>query len=166
MSAKRSAQIAGTMAMALAVVVFLPRLFATQQPVAFNHKKHVDLKMPCASCHSGATGDERAGIPSSAICSLCHAREKETPESPAELLAFLEAGHEIPWVQVYRVPDYVNFSHRRHTLLGGLECATCHGDIAESTRPIARQDMQVKMARCLDCHLERKVTTDCMACHR
>jgi len=136
------------------------------QPVAFPHDVHVSLNMPCAGCHTGVREREHAGIPKTSVCALCHVPGRSSPSTPPELAAYLKAGREIPWRQVYRTPGHVKFSHRRHVVLGKLECAVCHGEVGQAPGPVTHQWRSVTMASCVACHRERQVTTDCLACHR
>ena len=52
-----------------------------------------------------------------------------------KLAQYAERKAEIRWVRLYRVPDHSFFSHRRHVVLGKLECKTCHGAIEASDVP-------------------------------
>ncbi len=136
-----------------------------QQPLAFNHKKHVDGGLECSACHAGiADGTARARLPELDVCLNCHGSEDNPKTKP--LRDFAAAGKPVPWKQVYHVPEHVYFSHRRHVASAKLECAVCHGDMAAREAPVTRQTVPIRMERCVECHRERNVTTDCMACHR
>jgi hypothetical protein len=123
--------------------------------------------MECTDCHQYALTHARATIPNIEVCELCHSGEPLT-ESPEEarLLEFIEAGEKVPWRKVYRLEDHVYFSHRRHTALAGLDCAVCHGEVGERTEPVGKPAKEISMDRCIECHRENEVTTDCMMCHR
>ena len=41
-----------------------------------------------------------------------------------------EAKKPIEWVQIHRLPEYVQFRHNRH-VAAGVECQTCHGAVQE-----------------------------------
>ncbi len=77
----------------------------------------------------------------------------------------LSVEEEIPWKRLYRVPPDVYFSHRRHVVLGEIECQTCHGDIGKSSMPPSRP-LKISMKKCLKCHERRNVNNDCISCHR
>jgi len=141
---------------------------AVDQPIPYNHKKHVkDLELDCTECHRYAKTMARATIPNIEVCSTCHSDEPLT-DSPAEkvLLDYIKKGEKIPWRKVYRVPSHVYFSHRRHTVLAGLPCERCHGDVGSRTQPVEKQLVPIKMKRCLECHEKKGVDTDCTRCHR
>ena len=136
------------------------------QPVAFNHKRHVDWGISCDGCHAGAKDAAKATIPGVSVCALCHQPGQSEPKTPQTLADYIQEGREIPWRKVYQAPPHVRFSHKRHVELGRLECRSCHGDVASMERPVGRQAVPLHMERCMDCHRREKVTTDCMACHR
>src|SRR5207249_4614485 len=58
------------------------------------------------------------------------------------------------------------FRHMRHIKALGTgpeSCANCHGEVAK--QPRLYQVPTLKMGWCIRCHVERKVTRDCTACH-
>ncbi|MFQ5752840.1 MAG: cytochrome c3 family protein [bacterium] len=137
------------------------------QPIAYNHNLHVEENgMACLDCHLYAEKNARASIPNIKVCLDCH--EEAISESAAEktLVDFITKNQKIPWRQIYSVPDYAYFSHRRHVKLGKLECKVCHGDVEKLTKPISEPYIEIKMKWCMDCHEEKKVSNDCYACHR
>lgn len=141
-----------------------------QPPIPFSHKTHLVAGLTCATCHAQAETEAVAGIPSVTDCLDCHtAVGVQTPtlgRVGPQLEQMAARGEEIPWKQVYRVPGHVYFSHRRHVTLAQLDCALCHGDLSQVTAPVVRQAAPLTMGRCLECHRQRQVTTDCLACHR
>jgi hypothetical protein len=141
------------------------------QPIPFNHRLHVANEIECVHCHEGVLTAARAGLPRVEVCMECH--EADITENPAAM-AHVElvrrharAGTEIPWQKLYALPAHVYYSHRRHVAIAGLECAGCHGDIAEAATPppgpVART---LAMGTCMDCHEARGVENDCAWCHR
>lgn len=158
----------------LAAALFLGGVFATlaahqagfkRQPIAYNHKKHIDAGLDCPLCHTGiAEGRERARLPARDVCMGCHESD-DNPKTQA-IRDFAAREEAIPWRQVYELPDHVYFSHRRHVSSGGLDCAECHGDMKTREKPVTRQAVSISMTRCVACHRARGVTTDCLACHR
>ncbi len=161
--------------MAAAVIVasvFVRRFTSAKQiiaqPLAFNHKVHIETaSLNCKDCHLNVEKMAVATIPSIEVCQTCH-NDEPISKSPVEkeVLGYVAEKKEIPWIQVYSVPDHVYFSHRRHVTLGGLECSTCHGNIAASTAPVSFQTMPVTMETCINCHRQNKISTDCLACHK
>ena len=152
-------------ALAAAAVAAYAIVFpAVRQPAPYNHKKHLDMNMPCVACHNGALLSVHATLPHTAICMNCHSKSKEEIFKPIQ--AFAQKPGEIPWVRVTRVPDYVYFSHRRHTSIGQLKCQTCHGPIEQQTTALVRPLVSISMSWCIACHREMHAATDCDACHR
>jgi len=139
-----------------------------EQPIAYNHQIHVETaELACVDCHVSVETGVRATIPSTELCSGCHADEPigESAEE-AKLLTYVADGAEVPWAKVYEVPDHVYFSHRRHVTGGELECQECHGKVSSFTSAISAPFLAVTMENCMDCHRERNVTNDCLSCHR
>jgi hypothetical protein len=137
----------------------------TEQPIPFNHKKHLEQGLECDSCHRYFKTQTFAGMPDIATCLQCH--QEAVTKSPEEekIRQFARKGEEIPWKHVYKEPDYVFYSHRRHAILGKISCQTCHGNIGNSERPPSRPYAAMTMRWCMACHTQRKVTNDCIACH-
>ena len=164
-----------------------------QQPIAFNHKKHTQRHVACEVCHPLYKNHPRAGVPGVKLCIRCHEEVIHRMPEKDKIQKYREAGKEIPWQRVYRIkPDIygldslfygipnrvlghvyggknpINFSHRRHTAIGKIECRECHGDVANMEKPITRLFAEIEMDRCLACHQaqEKKVSVDCADCHR
>lgn len=158
--------------MTVAVAVFgLMAMGPTEveQPVEYPHASHVSLGMECESCHTGAITGVHAGIPPTDTCRLCHRKDHAFPKSPPALIPYLESSEEIPWKQLHRMERHVYFSHNRHVTLAAIECAECHGEVEHMVEPFtatAFENERPGMDRCVDCHLEEQVTTDCHSCHR
>jgi hypothetical protein len=132
------------------------------QPLPFSHKTHVASGIQCLDCHSGANKRERAGLPDAGQCMLCHQSIKTDTPAIVKLKALQEAGDKIEWVRVYKVPDFVFFSHSSH-VNGGVECATCHG--AVERRPVLAKEISTSMTTCMNCHAARGVDNHCHFCH-
>lgn len=140
---------------------------AVPQPIRFNHELHtVTLELDCSTCHEYYATSGHSGLPSLELCATCH--EEAMTESPEEqrLLELLEGDRSEEFRKLFRMPDHVYYSHARHVTVAGIECATCHGDIAESTVPPPTALVHVTMDMCVDCHLARSVTVECTRCHR
>jgi hypothetical protein len=96
-------------------------------------------------------------------------KQSKTAEALAEeakLEKYAEAGEEIPWVRISSLASHVYFSHQRHVVLEEIQCATCHGDIAETVALPDRPAKAFTMDFCMDCHEASQATLDCLACHR
>lgn len=141
---------------------------APDQPVAYSHKTHVSIGIQCLFCHVEATRSEIAGIPSVEKCMGCHRFIESEGDSIQESIDYWERGKAIPWARVNVQPDFVYFSHQPH-ILSGLNCETCHGDVADmdAAKPVIKMDM----GWCIDCHLDQPEEqvdrlVDCLACHK
>jgi c(7)-type cytochrome triheme protein len=158
-------------------VVASHRAAGVQQPLPFNHAKHMKGDWKCANCHPFVDQQAYAGLPRAVDCVDCH--EKEMPKHPdsramrqmTDRLRLLVAEHkDLPWVQVHRTAEYVYFSHRRHVEVAKLDCKVCHGDVAKMTKPFTEPAFPAaetrKMAWCTQCHQRKRASTDCASCHR
>lgn len=137
-----------------------------QQPLAFNHRVHVEeLAFECSDCHLYALTSVRATIPNIDNCADCHEEMQGESAAEAALIEYIAAGEQVPWRKVYRVPEHVYFSHRRHTSIAAIECETCHGPVAELTEPVSRVFRRPTMNDCMDCHEQSGASNDCLHCH-
>jgi len=137
------------------------------QPIAFNHSIHInDVGLECVECHVGVERRARATLPTVEICEACHSEMNGETKAEAFVVAAVENSEEILWNRVYELPDHVYFSHRRHISLGKIECVECHGDIQDLTTPPMIPQIALTMEFCMNCHEEKKVNNDCLACHR
>lgn len=139
---------------------------STSQPIEFSHKKHLDKGLPCSTCHQYFEDHASAGMPEVEVCMMCHTAALTQNQEEEKIREFAGLGKEIKWVRLYRVPDHVYFSHRRHVVLGKLECSTCHGGISESIKPPPEPEFELTMDVCIACHQKMGADTDCYACHR
>ena len=135
------------------------------QPIAFNHKKHVDQGLECDACHKYYKTQSFSGMPDISVCLECH--KEPVTKSPEEekIRQFAKRGEEIPWRRIYGEPDHVFYSHQVHVVLAKIECKTCHGSIAQSEKPPIRPFVDMTMGWCMRCHKEKKVSNDCLTCH-
>jgi hypothetical protein len=92
----------------------------------------------------------------------CHSSIKADSPSIQKLAQFDSQKRDIPWVRVYQIPGYVDFSHKRH-LTAGATCETCHGQVA--TRDALFRETNISMGACMECHRQHKAPIDCTACH-
>jgi hypothetical protein len=136
-----------------------------EQPISFNHKKHLEQGLECDTCHRFYKTQTFSGIPDLNTCLECHKEPVTQSLEEEKIRQFQKKGQEIPWRRIYEEPSHVFFSHRRHVVLGKLQCQTCHGDIGESQKPPSKPWVKMKMKWCIDCHKKNKVTNDCLACH-
>lgn len=139
------------------------------QPIAFNHVVHLESAgMQCVECHRNATTNAYAGIPSKTICLDCHDIDEEQNTNPQKdvLFSFDDLDEDIPWQRVTRTRIDVYFSHRRHVTSGKIDCLECHRDQTTLLTPPRYNRLVMRMGDCLACHEDRRVSTDCLICHR
>lgn len=137
------------------------------QPIQFNHQKHVkDAGLECTVCHELYQTGPRSGLPALETCLGCH---DGTTTGSAEEKKLVELAARTPppgFRKLFRLPDHVYYSHRRHVVVAGLACETCHGGIAATTAPPTRPLVRITMDGCLACHARQGVQTGCTPCHR
>ena len=132
--------------------------------VAFSHKTHAgDNQIGCGVCHPYARHSPTAGLAPASVCMGCHKFVSKEKPDVKTLAAEFTAGRPITWTRMHRVPDHVFFSHERH-LAKGVECKSCHGDVASMT--LDRKVHELQMGFCMDCHRQKQATVDCLACHK
>ena len=108
------------------------------QPIAFNHKKHMDNGLECTACHETYQHSVVAGRPKLATCLLCHETALTQSSEEEKLRQYAQRHEEIPWQRLFKLPPHVRFSHRTHAVTGKVDCHTCHGDIGKTTKPPTR----------------------------
>lgn len=134
------------------------------QPLPFSHKTHVNVAaMKCLDCHAIKDPGFQAGIPKEAVCMGCHVSVKKDSPAIQKLAGFAKAKTPAPWAKIYSVPDYVWFSHAVHVKDAKLECASCHGPVAE--RDVLFKEKPTNMFSCMACHSSRGANNGCDVCH-
>ena len=133
------------------------------QPIPFSHKVHAAVGLECLGCHAMKDPGWMAGYPQEGTCMACHASIKTESPHIQKLADFEKQGKPVPWVKVYRVPDYVYFSHEFHYKEAGIGCESCHGPVAE--REVIVKEKSVSMNACMACHDKHKAPNDCSLCH-
>ncbi len=137
------------------------------QPIAFNHQKHVEeLEIDCDVCHEFYRTSQHSGLPTLATCLGCHEDPQTDLPEEQKVRDLAAAGEDDVFRKLFKMPDHVFYSHRRHVELAEIPCETCHGAIAASTAPPERPLLRVSMDFCLECHDDSDVSPDCTACHR
>ena len=146
--------------------------YQPEQPIAFSHKIHAgDNGIDCNYCHSSARSSKTSGIPSANVCMNCHANiTSGTTTGTAEIQKIYDAiGYDpetrtyiegykqqpIQWVRIHNLPDLAYFNHSQHVTVGKLECQECHGAVEEMD--VVRQDSELTMGWCIQCHRETEV---------
>jgi hypothetical protein len=159
--------IMGTLSFSQMIVVYesieedLP-LEVADQPIPFSHRSHFEADLECLLCHQTSETKERAGLPDINLCMACHIAVIPDHPSILKLKRLQESGEPLQWVRVYRVPDYVYFSHASH-LGADLKCETCHGPVSE--REVLAKEVSTSMTSCMNCHVEGNVSVECYLCH-
>lgn len=140
------------------------------QPIFFSHVIHAgSFRIDCQYCHAGARRTSAAGIPSVERCMGCHKiiAAQGNPEVQ-KLHGYWERKEPIPWVRIFKIPEYVYFPHKNH-VRAGLPCQTCHGRIeameqvhAQTGQSIVNDLMnlalmpvppnKLTMGWCVECH--------------
>jgi hypothetical protein len=158
------------------------------QPIAFPHNVHVQqYQMDCQYCHSDARRSEYAGLPSVERCLGCHKITAADRPEIQKLAEYAANSEPIPWVRVFKVPEFTYFPHKAH-VRAEVACQTCHGPVetmttaAGVTGPRLVNDLlhlvgfrpappPLSMGWCIECHREQNATRgtaaplDCVACH-
>jgi Cytochrome c7 and related cytochrome c len=136
-----------------------------KQPIEFPHNVHVGKKIACTEyCHEGVTMGPVAGLPSVRTCMICHDAIATDRPRIKQITAMRAQGIDLAWQRVYGypAPAHVKFNHAPH-IRAQVECATCHGNIAEQT--VAQRNVDLTMGYCVNCHIAKKVSIDCLTCH-
>jgi hypothetical protein len=142
-----------------------------RQPIFFRHDIHAGGdQIPCGYCHSTVTISSEPGMPAVETCLGCHRviqGSTETHQAEIQKVWATFAEQRPPeWVRIHTLPSFVRFPHQRHVQVlgaGPQGCANCHGDVA--AMPQVYQVESLRMGWCIDCHVARKVSRDCTACH-
>ena len=134
--------------------------YSPDQPIKFSHAVHAGQnKTDCNYCHYTAKTGKTAGIPPGSVCNNCHFLVRNgTRSGTAEIAKIIEALDEkraVEWVRIYKLPDFVFFSHAQHVSAGEIDCESCHGDVKSMDR--LSQVPDLSMGWCIDCHETRKV---------
>jgi hypothetical protein len=148
------------------------------QPIQFSHKHPAGLyQIDCQYCHSGTDRSPSAGVPAVEVCMGCHAQfpaSYDELEGIRTLKDHWAKKQPIEWVQIHRLPEYVQFQHRAH-VRAGFSCQTCHGAVETMDKVSMTPDtkwwpwllptQKLEMGWCIDCHRRNNATQDCAACH-
>lgn len=139
-----------------------------QTTVPFTHRPHIQKGgLSCIFCHSQVRRGPSADLPPLELCAGCHKwLSAQTPAIKVVVAAF-ETGAEVSWPRVYKLPDFVYFAHQPHVVVAEVECATCHGDVAQMV--LAQKAKHLTMGFCMGCHkqqTDQEQLMDCDICHK
>lgn len=120
----------------------------------------------CVACHRNAWTGHKAGVPTVAVCSSCHADEPRTGSAAEERVReYIDRGEDIPWVRITHMDPHVHISHKAHVRYAGYACTQCHNDI--DPQVASALDLHVTtMDACIQCHEENNVHDGCLTCHK
>ena len=136
---------------------------ALPQPLPFSHRAHTELNLKCMECHKGAEQGREAGIPPESLCMNCHVTVKAQSPAIVALTGYFKRKEPVSWARLYRLPDFVSFSHKRHFGKAQIACSTCHGEVER--RDVLVKEKAIGMQSCMACHDKRKANNNCDACH-
>ena len=146
-----------------------------RQPIPFSHALHAgQYQIDCLYCHSGSERSAAAGVPSVELCMGCHSQFGQDLEGVQILKKFWDEKQTVPWEQIHRLPEHVQFKHNRH-VAAGVACQTCHGPVQEMDKvhmtsdtiwwPWLLPSKKLEMGWCINCHRENQASQDCLTCH-
>jgi hypothetical protein len=101
-------------------------------------------------------------IAPASVCMQCHSAIKTDSPAIQKLAEYAKDGKAVPWVRIYQIPAWVDFSHRAH-LEAKNACEDCHGKVAE--RDVLYREVTLNMGTCMDCHAGKRAGTQCNFCH-
>jgi hypothetical protein len=136
-----------------------------EQPIEFPHKTHIEKGATCTEyCHESVTKGPIAGLPSVNACMVCHTMFATDRPLIKQITAMQEKGLDLQWERVYRYAPqaHVRFNHAPH-IRAGVDCSTCHGDIAHQT--VAQRNVDLHMGFCVSCHRAKRAPNECVTCH-
>jgi Cytochrome c7 and related cytochrome c/Class III cytochrome C family len=158
------------------------------QPIEFPHNIHVQqYAIDCQYCHADARRSEYAGLPSVGRCMGCHRITAADRPEIRKLAEYATRNEPIPWVRIFKVPEFTYFPHKAH-VRAGVSCQTCHGPVetmttvAAQTGPRLTNDVMnlvglkpasppLTMGWCIECHRAdnaargTRAPLDCVTCH-
>ena len=135
------------------------------QPIPFPHKTHIAKGLTCTDyCHESVTKGPVAGLPSVKTCMICHDAIAADRPLIQQITNMQKNGRDLGWQRVYGYTQqaHVRFNHAPH-IRANVECATCHGNIAQKT--VAERNVDLSMGFCVNCHKQRNAPNECVTCH-
>jgi hypothetical protein len=146
-----------------------------RQPIPFSHALHAgQYQIDCQYCHTGTDRSAAAGVPSVESCMGCHAQFGQDLEGVQILKKHWDEKQTVPWEQIHRLPEHVQFQHRRH-VAAGIACQRCHGPVETMDKvhltsdtiwwPWLLPSKKLEMGWCIDCHRQNQASQDCLTCH-
>ena len=92
----------------------------------------------------------------------CHTTVKTDSPDIQKLAQYDAKNEEIPWRRVYRLPEFVYWSHKQHVTDAKITCDACHGNVPQLD--VMQRVKDMSMPTCIECHKERSARVAC-TCH-
>jgi hypothetical protein len=120
--------------------------------LGFPHPKHVEAT-DCATCHEGAaksTSGKDQLLPAIAVCQTCH------EQTDLDMYGWTEPKP--------KASGFPKFSHEKHLAMAGIDCAHCHGVLAN---PLLAGTGKGELGHkvCFACHDGKTAGDQCSICH-
>jgi hypothetical protein len=93
----------------------------------------------------------------------CHTTIAAKNPAIIKLTEYCRKKEQVPWVQIYELPEFVYFSHGVHYARAKIGCDVCHGPVAE--RDVITKEKSISMVACVKCHLKWSAPVKCNTCH-
>ncbi len=124
--------------------------YSPTQTISFSHKQHLGkYNITCMFCHYDSETNKYISTPTIHNCMNCHVALKTESKMLEKLVRSYDEGISLKHKKVFDLPDYVQFSHKKH-IQTGIDCSTCHDSI-ESLDSLYLTK-KFTMAWCIDCH--------------
>ncbi|MHC5049257.1 MAG: cytochrome c3 family protein, partial [Planctomycetota bacterium] len=128
---------------------------------AMPHQKHLDRDLACVDCHD----PEETGTPTLPAAETCFDCHEDLDDEPAAVRDFFKQTRQedgsYAFTQRWKTRDTIE-NHPKHAA-AGVACDQCHGQA--SNQPFSKTKSVALMQRCVSCHEDRKVATECKTCH-
>jgi hypothetical protein len=78
------------------------------QPIYFNHKKHLEQGLECDACHRFFKTQTFSGMPDFNTCLQCHKEPITKTTEEEKIRQFQKKGQEISWKRIYEQPKVLS----------------------------------------------------------
>ena len=155
------------------IVAVLLANAAGAQDKTFSHRRHLALKLACATCHQAVAKSTKAAdnnLPPAAVCASCHADGRAIKAPAARKVdrfnhqMHAKFGNIAPILRAsIAAKQYLSLRTPAH-LDTANSCAGCHHGIEQSEN-VAASSVFPLMADCLVCHNKIDPPFSCEKCH-
>ena len=125
-----------------------------------------EIGLTCDVCHEFYASGQHSGLPTLETCLGCHEDPQTESEEEQKIRDLAADGNLDVFRKLFKMPDHVFYSHRRHAEIGEVPCEACHGAVAATSAPPTRPLVRVSMDFCIECHEGDGVASECTTCHR